>query len=135
MSRSIVTVVFCSLIALAVYANQCVQLQAQDDERFGVIRCGRVLNHKAIRLPSPEYPPHAVNSGAAGNVAVEVLVDEEGVVRKAKALRGHPLLREAAEAAAYKARLTPTLVSGKKIKIGGELSYNFVKPSPIDHAR
>lgn len=128
MSSSTVKVVFCLLLALAMYVDHCVRLQAQNDKRANVIRCGRTLNHKAIYLPLPQYPLDAGNSGAAGQVTVEVLVDEEGVVRKAKALRGHPLLREASEAAAYKARLTPTLMSGKKIEVSGELSYNFIEP-------
>jgi len=41
------------------------------------------------------------------------------------AVSGHPLLREAAVEAAKHARLKPTLLSGKPVKVTGTLVYNF----------
>jgi hypothetical protein len=59
-------------------------------------------------------------------VTVNVTVDENGFVIAAQAVSGHPLLRGAAETAARAACFSPTLLSGKPVKVAGRLSYNFV---------
>jgi TonB family protein len=87
-----------------------------------------LLNHKALSKPAPVYPRAAVASGAAGMVNVQLLVDESGKVISAEAVSGHPLLREAATAAAYQARFSPTLFEGLPVKISGVVSYYFVLP-------
>jgi TonB family protein len=86
---------------------------------------GGVLNGKAISKPDPVYPPVAKAARASGAVTVQVTVDEAGKVISAKAVSGHPLLRAAAEAAARQARFSPTLLSGKPVKVTGVLIYNF----------
>ncbi len=58
-------------------------------------------------------------------VVVQVTVDESGNVMAAKAVSGHPLLQAAAVAAARQARFTPTLLSGKPVKISGMITYDF----------
>ncbi|MFL6255876.1 MAG: cytochrome c oxidase assembly factor Coa1 family protein [Pyrinomonadaceae bacterium] len=87
---------------------------------------GGVLNDKAISKPQPPYPPVAKAARASGTVTVQVLVDETGSVVTAKALSGHPLLQNAAVAAARQAKFSPTLLSGKPVKVSGVLTYNFV---------
>lgn len=87
---------------------------------------GGVLNGKAISKPQPVYPPIARAAHASGTVTVQVLVSEEGNVLSAKAVGGHPLLQQAAVDAAYQAKFAPTLLEGKKVKVAGVLSYNFV---------
>jgi protein TonB len=84
---------------------------------------GGVLNGKAISKPQPAYPPIAKAAKASGTVTVQVLIDEEGNVVSAKAVSGHPLLRQAAVDAAYQAKLSPTIVSGQKVKVSGVLTY------------
>lgn len=91
-----------------------------------VIQSGGVLNGKAISLPQPAYPPMAKAARASGTVNVQVLVDETGKVVSATAVSGHPLLRQAAVQAAYRARFTPTLLSGQPVKVQGIITYNFV---------
>ncbi|HEX7175391.1 MAG TPA: TonB family protein [Pyrinomonadaceae bacterium] len=86
---------------------------------------GGVLNGKAVSKPAPPYPAIAKAVRASGTVTVQVTVDEEGRVREARAVSGHPLLRAAAEAAAREARLTPTQLSGKPVKVTGVLTYDF----------
>jgi TonB family protein len=86
---------------------------------------GGVLNSKAVDLPKPAYPPVAKAVHASGSVAVHVVVDEDGSVMAAKATSGHPLLRQAAEAAAMKAQFTPTMLSGHPVKLTGIIMYNF----------
>lgn len=86
---------------------------------------GGVLNGKATSLPKPAYPPAARAVRAEGSVSVQVLVDESGSVVSASAVSGHPLLRPAATAAARGAKFSPTLLSGKPVKVSGVITYNF----------
>ncbi len=84
-----------------------------------------VLNGKAIKLPSPVYPPAAKSVNASGEVAVQVTVDEKGNVISAEAVSGHPLLRMAAETAALKAKFAPAVSDGKPMPVSGIIIYNF----------
>jgi protein TonB len=87
---------------------------------------GGVLNGKAISLPKPTYPAAARAVRASGAVQVQVLIDETGKVVSASAAGGHPLLQQAAVAAARGARFSPTLLSGQPVKVSGIITYNFV---------
>lgn len=86
---------------------------------------GGVLNGRAVVLPRPEYPLGARSMHAEGIVTVEVLLDEQGKVISAKAIDGNTLLRPAAVAAARLARFSPTILSGKPVKVTGVISYKF----------
>jgi TonB family protein len=90
------------------------------------IVAGGVLNGKAISKPQPAYPPIAISARASGVVTVQILVNEEGKVISASAVSGHPLLLQAAVAAARQARFSPTLLSGQPVKVSGVITYNFV---------
>jgi len=96
------------------------------------INGGGVLNGKATSLPKPIYPAAAKAVRAQGTVSVHVEIDEEGVVMSASAVSGHPLLRSAAENAAYEARFAPTLLSGTAVKVTGIVTYIFVLPAKDD---
>jgi TonB family protein len=89
---------------------------------------GGVLNGKAISLPQPEYPAEAKAAGAAGSVAVQVTIDEQGTVVSAQAVSGHPTLQQAAVNAALQARFTPTSLMGEPVKVTGVIVYNFARP-------
>lgn len=84
-----------------------------------------VINGIAANLPKPVYSAAAIAVHADGSVNVQVLIDESGKVVAAKAMNGHPLLRNAAEDAARKARFTPTLLSNVPVKVTGTIVYNF----------
>ena len=88
---------------------------------------GGILNQKALQKPNPTYPQAALDARVSGVVVVAILVDEKGVVQEAKAVSGHPLLRQAAVDAAYQARFVPTRVSGNPVKVSGKLVYRFVR--------
>lgn len=88
-----------------------------------------VLNAKATSKPEPAYPAIARTVHASGTVTVEVEVDEQGRVTAARAVSGHQLLRASAEAAARQARLTPTRLSGRPVKVKGVLTYDFAAPA------
>ena len=86
---------------------------------------GGLLNSKALSKPQPPYPAAARAVQAQGEVAVQVVVDESGRVISASAVTGHPLLQQAAVAAARHARFSPTTLSGKPARVSGVLTYNF----------
>lgn len=87
---------------------------------------GGILNGKAISLTKPEYPAAAKAVKAGGAVNVQVTIDEQGNIVSASAVSGHPLLRQAAEAAARSAKFAPTLLEGKPVMVTGVIVYNFV---------
>lgn len=86
-----------------------------------------VVNGKAEKLPVPVYSAAAKAVNAVGNVDVQVLIDESGAVVSAKAINGHPLLRDAAERAARGARFSPTTLSKQPVKVTGVIVYKFSK--------
>jgi Ca-activated chloride channel family protein len=81
-----------------------------------------VLNGKAVNLPKPA-PAKAAR--ASGPVSVQVTIDESGNVIAAKAVGGNPQLRASAVQAARQAKFTPTMLSGKPVKVTGAIVYNF----------
>lgn len=87
---------------------------------------GGILNGKAINLVKPSYPAAARASGASGKVEVQIVFDETGKVIWARAVSGHPDLRQAAEDAAWRTTFAPLKLSGQPVKVGGVLLYNFV---------
>ena len=114
------------LFAAILFCIAILSVQPQARAQKRTIVSGGVLNGKAISKPQPAYPPIAKAARASGTVTVQVVVDEDGNVSEAKALSGHPLLREAAVEAAYKAKFPPTKVSGERVKVSGVLTYQFV---------
>lgn len=87
---------------------------------------GGVINGRAVSKPAPAYPLVAKFARAKGSVVVRVLVNEQGDVVSAWAVSGHPLLQAVAVEAASQAKFTPTLLSGKPVKVTGVITYNFV---------
>ena len=87
---------------------------------------GGVLNKKAVALPLPLYPPAARAVKAVGVVNVQVTIDEVGNIVMARAVSGHPLLRQAAEDAARQAKFAPTILEGNPVRVTGIIVYNFM---------
>ncbi len=84
-----------------------------------------VANGHATHLPKPPYPAAAIAVRVEGEVTVQVTIDETGKVVSARVAKGHPLLRAAAEKAAWGARFTPTKLSNVPVKVTGVIVYNF----------
>ena len=73
-----------------------------------------------VSKPMPAYPPLAARAQVGGAVLMELLVDETGVVREVKVLRGikpNLGLDEAAVAAARKWRFKPATKNGVPVKV------------------
>lgn len=83
------------------------------------------LNDQAVKLPNPVYPAAAKAVSASGTVRVKVTLDEKGNVITAKTVSGHPLLRPAAEKAAFEAKFDPRSIKNKTVKTEGVLIYVF----------
>src|SRR5258708_7361650 len=92
---------------------------------------GGVLNGMALALPPPSYPDTARRMRQSGLVQVEFVVDENGKVISARALSGPSTLRDVAVEAAYRARFSPTKLSGQPVKVTGQINYNFTLPLVI----
>jgi TonB family protein len=60
-----------------------------------------------VTASPPKYPPLARITNTKGSVLVAVDVDAQGSVASAKAIEGHPLLRQSAEAAAMLWKFAP----------------------------
>jgi len=90
-----------------------------------VRKSGGVLQGSAIRRVEPAYPPLAKAARISGSVVVEVTVDEEGNVFAARAISGHPLLKDVAVEAARGWQFAPTSLSGVRVKVIGTLTFNF----------
>ncbi len=89
---------------------------------------GGVVNGSVVSLPKPAFPATARAVNASGAVNVQITIDETGNVISAKAVSGHPLLRQAAENAALNAKFTPSMLSGNPVKVTGLIVYNFQNP-------
>lgn len=118
------------LILLLFLAFSAVSIQAQKTPTKPI--SGGIINGKAISLPKPEYPPAAQALKASGEVKIQVIIDESGSVIEAKAISGHPLLRQAAEQAALQAKFAPTTLKGQPAKVSGVIVYNYLLPSDPD---
>jgi TonB family protein len=106
---------------------------------------GGVLNGKAVSLPKPAYPAEAKARRAEGPVSIMVTIDEEGNVIEAvpqprkvsrknedgsveELVEQHAdeALVQAALAAVWEAKFSPTRLSGQPVKVTGTITYNFV---------
>jgi TonB family protein len=65
------------------------------------------------RMVSCAVPRPPLNIDARGTVMVEVQIDEQGNVRCARALSGHPIIRRAAAEAAMNWRFKPLTIRGQ----------------------
>jgi hypothetical protein len=77
------------------------------------------------KLNSKATSPLEITSSIKGEVKVEVFVDENGQVVSAKAISGHPLLKEKATALAKEAKFQRMSADGKPVRVKGTLIYTF----------
>ena len=96
-------------------------IASAQDVRVG----GMVKEPVQIKRVEPVYPEIAVRAKVAGTVILEILVDKDGRVTDAKALRPIALLTEAAIDAVHQWRYTPTLVNGVPTDVRMTVAVNF----------
>jgi protein TonB len=90
-----------------------------------VRKAGGVLTDSVISRIEPSYPQEAKDAQISGLAVVEVVVDEQGNVESARALSGHPWLRDAAVAAARQWQFKPTILRGQPVKVVGTITFSF----------
>jgi len=83
------------------------------------------LLNSATSRENAVYPPLARAAHVSGDVIVEMVVDEQGDVISATATSGHPLLKEAALAAARQWKFKPMNVGGVPAKVIGSIKFTF----------
>ena len=73
------------------------------------------------------FPERARDLGIEGRVVLELTINADGKVIKAKLLKGlHPLLDASAEKAAFKMRFVPATVNGTPVKVKIKYTFTFV---------
>jgi TonB family protein len=114
------------LLAMLTLSAPARAAQQDKPEPPKIIRkSGGVLQGSATKRVEPAFPPLAKTARVVGAVVVEVTIDEAGKVIEARAISGHPLLKDATVNAARAWVFTPTLLSGTPVKVIGTLTFNF----------
>jgi TonB family protein len=98
-------------------------------------KANAALQASAINRVEAVYPPQVVAARIFGTVVVEVTIDESGSVSSARAVSGHPLLKEAAVDAARGWTFKPTMLQGQPVKVLGTLAFTFNLPEYIVRER
>jgi len=85
---------------------------------------GGALVGKAVYRPRPEWP-RLREPVVSDVVMVEVMIDELGMVACAKAVAGHPLLRNAAVETVRHWVFSPTCLRDRPVKVVGALTFKY----------
>jgi len=105
---------------------------------------GQVTEPVIEKQPSPKFPKGSDMTGVVGNIVINATVDEKGIVTSAEFKEGpgwtcpvvtNPLIneaREAAKAAALKARFIPVRENGKPVSGTSMLTYPFGVPPKVE---
>lgn len=86
---------------------------------------GNLRPPRKIRNVAPEYPEIARRAHISGEVEVDCLIDEEGHVREAAAVKGNPLLAPAAVAAVERWVYEPSLLNGVRVQVLMTVTVRF----------
>jgi hypothetical protein len=93
------------------------------------------MNFEVISAEKPYHTRAAKEGGASGLVQVEILIDTNGSVLKARARTGNKLLHPEAERAAFASKFSRFTFGGKPARAIGFLVYRFgsedPKPRPL----
>lgn len=80
---------------------------------------------RLLRRVTPEYPQAARRDRVGGTVKLEVLVGQDGRVKKCRTLGGHPYLAAAAEAAVRRWSYLPAVVDGRAVPVVTQVELQF----------
>lgn len=118
---------FFRIFCLSLVVLFSINVKAQTKKPVESVSAG-IVNGKAVSLPKPEYPPEARKLNLVGKVDVKVVINESGHVISAKSIGGieNQQIRKVCEEAAMKAEFSPTILSGKPVKVIGVIVYNFI---------
>ncbi len=80
---------------------------------------------EVIKRVEPVYPELAKKAGIEGRVIVKVLINTKGDVEKVEVIKGHPMLEEAAVAAAKQFKFKPGKQRDRYVKVWMTIPFNF----------
>lgn len=87
-----------------------------------------IKNPRLIRKVEAKYPEEALKVKVEGKVVIEATTNTEGDVVEAKALHGHPLLKQAAVDAIKQWKYEPYIEKGEKKPVQFTVIVNFRLP-------
>jgi hypothetical protein len=90
-----------------------------------------VFSCKLISNPRPDFIPIVRMRRSSGSIKMDVAVetDEAGNITAARFISGDPAFKSVAEKAALSAKLRPTIVDGRAVKVEGVISHQFMTTS------
>ncbi len=94
----------------------------------GPIALGSLDRVTILRRVEPEYPPEALKRRIHGKVRLTILVGEDGMVRQARVISGHPLLVAAAVKALRFWLFQPIHLNGSPVEFYAPLEIRFTLP-------
>lgn len=86
---------------------------------------GRIREPRRITYVPPVYPTIAQTARVEGDVIVEAVIDETGVVRDVRVLRSIPLLDRAAVEAVSRWRYSPTTLNTQAVPVIMTVTVSF----------
>jgi TonB family protein len=86
---------------------------------------GSIAPPRVLEQTRPEYMQEAMAARVEGTVTLEVLVDEQGRVADARAIKSIPLLDRSALDAVRQWRFTPTMVGGEPVPVLLQVEMQF----------
>jgi TonB family protein len=99
------------------------ELTMETDQTSWCLFCPDGKIPGVTKYVSPGYPQTAEAIGAIGKVAVEIVINKQGNVAKAKRISGHPILKAACEKAAEQWTFSPNENVPER---RGIIVFNFV---------
>jgi TonB family protein len=130
LSKDKKTALFSSLADDEKAVAKCdIQIREEQIKKFGKpppiisLHCFRGC---PVLVSLPRYPDEAKRNRMSGPVRVEAIINEEGNVVFAKVIKGNPIFRSSALAAAYKSKYQPKKTCGERpIKFRWIINYTF----------
>jgi protein TonB len=80
---------------------------------------------RPLKQSRPVYPQEAFNKGVEGTVLVEILIDSQGRVARARVIQSVPLLEAAALQTVYKWVFQPALKHGRPVATIAHIPVTF----------
>jgi len=121
------------LLTLAVFAAFALGLLPARERRAVVSTstAEQLVRYRAAAV----LPPEVEKAGIKGEVVVAIEVDEQGAVRRARLISGHPLLRGPALRAVRRYRFAPLEVGGRPVRWTSVLRIRLPERRPATDPR
>ena len=87
-----------------------------------------VMAASLLSAPEPSYPRLASLTHLQGHVVMQAVISKKGTVENLRVIKGHFLLRNAAEKAVRTWRFRPYLIGGEPVEVATIVSVDFTLP-------